>query len=125
MRYERDVFANPVDNRLCGFPTKSGRPCKAHAVMVGNGEIIGCYLHDPRRKRHAMPRNFRPATAAEFARLIWALTPMQTSDDIGKAVVEFGWQHPDVSFDDKQLERLRTMFHSRSRSAAIKSGLIH
>ena len=38
------------DNRCCGFPTKSGRPCKAHAQMAGEGEIIGCYLHDPRRE---------------------------------------------------------------------------
>lgn len=131
MRCEHDVFGNPVDNRLCGFPTKSGRPCRAHALMIGAGEIIGCHLHDPRRKTMAEQfaasleqiRRFRPATATEFARLIWALTPMQTSDEIGKAVVEFGWQHPDVSFADEQLERIRALFQSRSRSA-IQSGVI-
>ncbi len=37
------------DNRCCGFPTKSGSPCKAHSQMGDHGEIIGCYLHDPRR----------------------------------------------------------------------------
>jgi hypothetical protein len=37
------------DDRYCGFPTKSGRPCKAHSQMIDRGEIIGCYLHDPRR----------------------------------------------------------------------------
>src|SRR5262245_59051607 len=40
------------DNRLCGRPTKSGKPCRAHALMGEGGEIIGCYLHDHRRLTH-------------------------------------------------------------------------
>ncbi len=38
------------DNRYCGFQTKQGLPCRAHAQMAWGGEIIGCHLHDPRRK---------------------------------------------------------------------------
>jgi hypothetical protein len=41
------------DSRHCGFPTKSGKPCRAHAQMSAGGEIIGCHLHDPRRLTHA------------------------------------------------------------------------
>jgi hypothetical protein len=41
------------DNRLCGYPTKSGKPCRAHAEMQIGGIIIGCHLHDPRRITHA------------------------------------------------------------------------
>jgi hypothetical protein len=53
MRYvDRDAYGKPGDNRCCGFPTKSGRPCRAHAIMVSNGETFGCYLHDPRRREH-------------------------------------------------------------------------
>jgi hypothetical protein len=47
---ERDAYGNPGDNRHCGFPTKSGRPCRAHAVMGDSGGSYGCYLHDPRRR---------------------------------------------------------------------------
>jgi hypothetical protein len=46
-----DAYGNPGDNRHCGFPTKSGRPCRAHAVMLDGGKLLGCYLHDPRRRR--------------------------------------------------------------------------
>ena len=52
----RDAYGNPGDNRCCGFPTKSGRPCRAHAQMVGNGEVIGCYPLTGSRKKPAPVR---------------------------------------------------------------------
>ena len=45
------------DDRLCGYPTKSGKPCRAHAEMHDGGKIIGCHLHNPRRLTHAAKRN--------------------------------------------------------------------
>jgi hypothetical protein len=58
------------DNQCCGFPTKSGRPCKAAAAMGDGGEIIGCYLHDPRRVTYAQYLRSRREAAAARAILL-------------------------------------------------------
>jgi hypothetical protein len=43
------------DNRLCGRITKAGKRCRAHAQMEFGGRIIGCHLHDPRRRPNGPP----------------------------------------------------------------------
>jgi hypothetical protein len=53
---KREQYPVTDDNRECGRPTKSGRPCRAHALLDGRGLHIGCYLHDPRRAKRANPK---------------------------------------------------------------------
>jgi len=48
-----DYMDPAFDCRWCGWPTKKGKPRRAHSELrEQDGEIvvIGCYLHDPRRR---------------------------------------------------------------------------